>query len=217
MVRGLWVITMNWVWSLNSESRRTYRPTLLSSRGASTSSSRQKGLGRARKIENSSDTATRVRSPEESRWIRCVLFDRRGVHGPDGVDRGLETLVLLPQPLDVAGRVGRVAQQLLHGFAPLHFHSLRQPAFTAVDLGPLELQVVLLLSQGVQRAAHLFEGRFRPGEFRLRLRDLPLGLLGRGAELGLGEPPVLQGVRSEEHTSELQSPCNLVCRLLLEK
>src|SRR5256885_9672479 len=30
---------------------------------------------------------------------------------------------------------------------------------------------------------------------------------------GLREP----GVRSEEHTSELQSPCNLVCRLLLEK
>src|SRR2546426_4276159 len=27
----------------------------------------------------------------------------------------------------------------------------------------------------------------------------------------------LAGVRSEEHTSELQSPCNLVCRLLLEK
>src|SRR5256885_9509196 len=24
-------------------------------------------------------------------------------------------------------------------------------------------------------------------------------------------------LRSEEHTSELQSPCNLVCRLLLEK
>src|SRR2546426_3847691 len=26
-----------------------------------------------------------------------------------------------------------------------------------------------------------------------------------------------RGFRSEEHTSELQSPCNLVCRLLLEK
>src|SRR2546426_8230418 len=26
-----------------------------------------------------------------------------------------------------------------------------------------------------------------------------------------------QALRSEEHTSELQSPCNLVCRLLLEK
>src|SRR2546426_4524562 len=29
-----------------------------------------------------------------------------------------------------------------------------------------------------------------------------------------GRPPF---ARSEEHTSELQSPCNLVCRLLLEK
>src|SRR5256885_12975265 len=29
------------------------------------------------------------------------------------------------------------------------------------------------------------------------------------------EDPAL--LRSEEHTSELQSPCNLVCRLLLEK
>src|SRR5256885_4465144 len=26
-----------------------------------------------------------------------------------------------------------------------------------------------------------------------------------------------EDLRSEEHTSELQSPCNLVCRLLLEK
>src|SRR2546426_7717980 len=45
-----------------------------------------------------------------------------------------------------------------------------------------------------------------------------------GFELGLD--PDIEGVkpgpggtvaRSEEHTSELQSPCNLVCRLLLEK
>src|SRR5256885_10532456 len=35
---------------------------------------------------------------------------------------------------------------------------------------------------------------------------------GDGYELVAGERR-----RSEEHTSELQSPCNLVCRLLLEK
>src|SRR5256885_2532247 len=29
--------------------------------------------------------------------------------------------------------------------------------------------------------------------------------------------PASRTNRSEEHTSELQSPCNLVCRLLLEK
>src|ERR1039457_7602820 len=41
-------------------------------------------------------------------------------------------------------------------------------------------------------------------------------------DICLGTPPHLQvngnlRYRSEEHTSELQSPCNLVCRLLLEK
>src|SRR5688500_19682113 len=32
-----------------------------------------------------------------------------------------------------------------------------------------------------------------------------------------GVPVVVESQRSEEHTSELQSPCNIVCRLLLEK
>src|SRR5256885_7042318 len=41
-----------------------------------------------------------------------------------------------------------------------------------------------------------------------------VGVLGRGQLLGQRE---LGRLRSEEHTSELQSPCNLVCRLLLEK
>src|SRR5256885_9419881 len=50
-------------------------------------------------------------------------------------------------------------------------------------------------------------------------RVLYLGRLCQLREL----PPVLKAMglyfsqRSEEHTSELQSPCNLVCRLLLEK
>src|SRR5256885_5856514 len=39
-----------------------------------------------------------------------------------------------------------------------------------------------------------------------------------GFDFRHGEPvDQNQSVRSEEHTSELQSPCNLVCRLLLEK
>src|SRR5256885_5823796 len=37
----------------------------------------------------------------------------------------------------------------------------------------------------------------------------------RGAAAQRGKPGRRE--RSEEHTSELQSPCNLVCRLLLEK
>src|SRR5256885_7301102 len=37
------------------------------------------------------------------------------------------------------------------------------------------------------------------------------------ASTALAEGRVALSGRSEEHTSELQSPCNLVCRLLLEK
>src|SRR5256885_6720088 len=38
---------------------------------------------------------------------------------------------------------------------------------------------------------------------------------GQGAKFRQGNKK--EKARSEEHTSELQSPCNLVCRLLLEK
>src|SRR5256885_7953416 len=42
-------------------------------------------------------------------------------------------------------------------------------------------------------------------------------LVSRRAAAGEGLRGRGRGARSEEHTSELQSPCNLVCRLLLEK
>src|SRR5256885_8454880 len=57
-----------------------------------------------------------------------------------------------------------------------------------------------------------------PDFIRRRGRD-PLDVRAVGAhrrEFPVVVPPVGQQ-RSEEHTSELQSPCNLVCRLLLEK
>src|SRR2546426_9072988 len=68
--------------------------------------------------------------------------------------------------------------------------------------------------------------------YTLSLHDaLPISLLGAVRQLVInGQRQLRQGlrnnldarqnrdvVRSEEHTSELQSPCNLVCRLLLEK
>src|SRR5690348_17728722 len=48
-----------------------------------------------------------------------------------------------------------------------------------------------------------------------RCRPCPLDL-GAGAVRDAGVPHAVAG-RSEEHTSELQSPVHLVCRLLLEK
>src|SRR5256885_11494277 len=61
--------------------------------------------------------------------------------------------------------------------------------------------------RGEQQDARDLEGHEVGAEQRPRHgRHHPL--LRRGAR---------HGPRSEEHTSELQSPCNLVCRLLLEK
>src|SRR5256885_13175957 len=63
--------------------------------------------------------------------------------------------------------------------------------------------------------------------YTLSLHDaLPIswtpGNAGKGwTSLGVGRlrglAAAMHAGRSEEHTSELQSPCNLVCRLLLEK
>src|SRR5256885_11972669 len=65
----------------------------------------------------------------------------------------------------------------------------------------------LFRSRRCRRAAR------RNGEHVLPLYDPPEV----GAHAPARRPAVALGRRSEEHTSELQSPCNLVCRLLLEK
>src|SRR5256885_12460341 len=59
------------------------------------------------------------------------------------------------------------------------------------------------------------------GGAEVHLREILRRLVARGHQVTLlasgwpGCEP--RETRSEEHTSELQSPCNLVCRLLLEK
>src|SRR5688500_19861858 len=54
--------------------------------------------------------------------------------------------------------------------------------------------------------------------YQAMYRDFYQSILhGRQPEMSLERAVEDQQLRSEEHTSELQSPCNLVCRLLLEK
>src|SRR5260370_32728650 len=62
--------------------------------------------------------------------------------------------------------------------------------------------------QGVLRVLELDKGKYQLKS------DKWLDTVGLGLTTWKGE---YQGVRSEEHTSELQSHLNLVCRLLLEK
>src|SRR2546426_1219909 len=69
-------------------------------------------------------------------------------------------------------------------------------------------------NRGLGRAAsdqqHVLHGRRSSGRI-IRIRD------GNQTRFWAGGARQQPKNRSEEHTSELQSPCNLVCRLLLEK
>src|SRR5256885_13299062 len=71
----------------------------------------------------------------------------------------------------------------------------------------------LFRSVGTQAAEYItYQGRAQPNLNATALRDIlthPQGPLSNLMKI--------RDKRSEEHTSELQSPCNIVCRLLLEK
>src|SRR5438132_8058277 len=81
-----------------------------------------------------------------------------------------------------------------------------------------------MFQPGAQRRRNHGPGR-RPSELELRLvLALPSGALPgeQRAHHGAARPldereAVARAMRSEEHTSELQSHSDLVCRLLLEK
>src|SRR2546421_4612029 len=101
---------------------------------------------------------------------------------------------------------------------PDHFDSLetRDPAAREQNLfASLPAQIARAMS-APGWAKHLAGIDPKSVISRAALAKLPL--LRKSALLGLQkETPPFGGFRSEEHTSELQSRSDLVCRLLLEK
>src|SRR5688500_19971623 len=97
-----------------------------------------------------------------------------------------------------------------------------------------DFMVALRETQDIVNIAGTVRAMLNMGLRRLRLVRPALFDAYRIAGIAHGSEPMLEqveffdtlpaaladvgyAVRSEEHTSELQSPCNLVCRLLLEK
>src|SRR2546426_5620302 len=69
-----------------------------------------------------------------------------------------------------------------------------------------KLATGFVLTNQRDKAVEMLEEIIKEHPEKYQPYDLLAGLLDDAAR-----------ARSEEHTSELQSPCNLVCRLLLEK
>src|SRR5688500_4912922 len=89
----------------------------------------------------------------------------------------------------------------------------------ASEIYPLSLHDALpiyeLASRGLPQPAASDAGRVRRGGSDVG--DACSRSRRRQTSRGRSRLQALSRPRSEEHTSELQSPCNLVCRLLLEK
>src|SRR5256885_6985785 len=93
--------------------------------------------------------------------------------------------------------IRRPPRSTLFPYTTLFRSALLRREISQPSAGPLKLTQSNLLGPGAKRCD--------------RRDDAARGLPGAEALGFLGND------RSEEHTSELQSPCNLVCRLLLEK
>src|SRR5256885_7404131 len=79
------------------------------------------------------------------------------------------------------------------------------------------LDLIVLRTVATMGPQHAYQIAARLQQISDRLLILNQGTL-YPALVRLEQYGWLKGTwRSEEHTSELQSPCNLVCRLLLEK
>src|SRR6266566_8407591 len=107
--------------------------------------------------------------------------------------------------LRLARQARGLSQQQLAGVA-----GVTRQAVSAVESGHSDPSLRVAL--GLARALGMtVEELFGPGELGDPVLAQPVAAVsGPGSRVALA-------TRSEEHTSELQSPCNLVCRLLLEK
>src|SRR5205807_6787236 len=96
------------------------------------------------------------------------------------------------------------------------------------EIYTLSLHDALPISRRATRRFACQRGWLRPNFVAVRLDETEnraqqprnlgnVGLAAKACEAVRAASHAAVSTRSEEHTSELQSPCNLVCRLLLEK
>src|SRR2546426_1546186 len=98
---------------------------------------------------------------------------------------------------------------------------IRMPNMTGVELVPKALTVdsdlAIIMLTAIDEPRTAIEC-LRLGAYDYLIKPVDLDELEMSLQGALRQRQLeIERRRSEEHTSELQSPCNLVCRLLLEK
>src|SRR3989454_2685581 len=95
----------------------------------------------------------------------------------------------------------------------IHYHAVGEDIRDHVEIG------IWLYPKGQEPKYRTYLTGFQAiqGEDRFRRVDIPPNSITVSQRVTVLKKAAMLENRSEEHTSELQSPCNLVCRLLLEK
>src|SRR2546426_6418717 len=158
-----------------------------------------------------------IRRPPRSTLFPYTTLFRSHDHVPLSALQQLAAQ--LPEDVAVHGlrAVGREPGRIVTGCAPAARVEGRPPIGDPKQREgrvPGGVQRIRLEARGAEQQSHFGTGFLDVILQRLDLGAPECGLL---PPAGDQRPPLPRRSRSEEHTSELQSPCNLVCRLLLEK
>src|SRR2546426_9285180 len=121
-----------------------------------------------------------------------------GCHGETGGGDGPAAAAMLPRPRNFTGAIYKIRT-------------------TASGQLPTDADLMRAIDEGLPGSAMpAWKGRLSDGERRDVMAYLKT-FSSFFADTSQHIAALTFSKRSEEHTSELQSPCNLVCRLLLEK
>src|SRR3989454_7262339 len=161
-----------------------------------------------------------------TRQIACILFvGRQAVHNDpvahvhDAVGVGGGFRIVRDHDDGLSQLLVQLTQHLQHNFripgVQVAGGLIRQDDLGLVDDGASDGHALLFpagklgraMAQAIAQTEHLGDHLEA-----VRIKAVAVDVLGNG---DVAES--VESGRSEEHTSELQSPCNLVCRLLLEK
>src|SRR3989454_5404412 len=154
--------------------------------------------------------STRARSTTAGSAARCARLANSGTTPPNTLWMSCDRITRL------ASAGGRPARSATSTAAEVSSHDVSIPRTTSATarLAPQPDEVGHGARPDPGRRGDAETGVAARSRFADQMRDHAHAVLRERADLRLGAAD--PHARSEEHTSELQSPCNLVCRLLLE-